>query len=104
MSRNQVKPIVGETDVLIYPFGEDIAGAEEYTGVKFKTMYDEGFRIFCNVDASQDYWVQIHDSYMRQGRINLDGYRLYHSPNLIKSLIDANTVIDSARPTPVPSM
>lgn len=101
---DQVKPIVGETDVLIYPFGEDIAGAEEYTGVKFKTMYDEGFRIFCNVDASQDYWVQIHDSYMRQGRINLDGYRLYHSPNLIKSLIDANTVIDSARPTPVPSM
>ena len=101
---DQVKPIVGETDVLIYPFGEDIAGAEEYTGVKFKTMYDEGFRIFCNVDASQDYWVQIHDSYMRQGRINLDGYRLYHSPNLIKNLIDANTVIDSARPTPVPSM
>ena len=101
---DQVKPIVGETDVLIYPFGEDIAGAEEYTGVKFKTMYDEGFRIFCNVDASQDYWVQLHDSYMRQGRINLDGYRLYHSPNLIKSLIDANTVIDSARPTPVPSM
>ncbi len=101
---DQVKPIVGETDVLIYPFGEDIAGAEEYTGVKFKTMYDEGFRIFCNVDASQDYWVQIHDSYMRQGRINLDGYRLYHSPNLIKSLIDASTVIDSARPTPVPSM
>lgn len=101
---DQVKPIVGETDVLIYPFGEDIAGAEEYTGVKFKTMYDAGFRIFCNVDASQDYWVQIHDGYMRQGRINLDGYRLYHSPNLIKSLIDASTVIDSARPTPVPSM
>lgn len=101
---DQVKPIVGETDVLIYPFGEDIAGAEEYTGVKFKTMYDEGFRIFCNVDASQDYWVQIHDSYMRQGRINLDGYRLYHSPNLIKNLIDAKTVIDSARPTPVPSI
>ncbi len=101
---DQVKPIVGETDVLIYPFGEDIAGAEEYTGVKFKTMYDAGFRIFCNVDASQDYWVQIHDGYMRQGRINLDGYRLYHSPNLIKSLIDASTVIDSARPTPVPSI
>lgn len=101
---DQVKPIVGETDVLIYPFGEDIAGAEEYTGVKFKTMYDAGFRIFCNVDASQDYWVQIHDGYVRQGRINLDGYRLYHSPNLIKSLIDASTVIDSARPTPVPSM
>lgn len=101
---DQVQPIVGDTDVLIYPFGEDIAGAEDYTGAKFNSMYDAGFRIFCNVDASQDYWVQIHDNYMRQGRINLDGYRLYHSPNLIKNLIDAKTVIDSARPTPVPSM
>ena len=101
---DQIQPIVGDTDVLIYPFGEDIAGVEDYSGAKYKSMYDAGFRIFCNVDASQDYWVQIHDSYVRQGRINLDGYRLYHSPNLIKNLIDAKTVIDSARPTPVPSM
>lgn len=100
----QVQPIVGDTDVLIYPFGEDIAGVEDYTGPKYQSMKDAGFRIFCNVDASTDYWVQIHDGYMRQGRINLDGYRLYHSPNLIKNLIDANTVIDSARPTPVPSI
>lgn len=100
----QVQPIVGDTDVLIYPFGEDIAGVEEYQGAKYQSMRDAGFRIFCNVDASADYWVQIHDGYMRQGRINLDGYRLYHSPNLIKNLIDAKTVIDSARPTPVPSL
>ena len=100
----QVQPIVGDTDVLIYPFGEDIAGVEGYTGAKYRSMYDAGFRIFCNVDASSDYWVQIHDGYMRQGRINLDGYRLYHSPSLIKNLVDAATVIDSARPTPVPSL
>lgn len=100
----QVQPIVGDTDVLIYPFGEDIAGVEGYTGAKYQSMYDAGFRIFCNVDASSDYWVQIHDGYMRQGRINLDGYRLYHSPSLIRNLIDAATVIDSARPTPVPSL
>ena len=101
---DQVQPIVGDTDVLIYPFGEDIAGVEDYSGAKYQSMYDAGFRIFCNVDASVDYWVQIHDGYVRQGRINLDGYRLYHSPELIKNLIDAKTVIDSARPTPVPNL
>ena len=101
---DQIQPIVGDTDVLLYPFGQDIAGVEDYSGFKYQTLYDAGFRIYCNVDASQDYWVQIHDGYMRQGRINLDGYRLYHSPGLIDHLIDATTVIDPQRPLPVPSL
>ncbi len=101
---DQVQPIVGDTDVLIYPFGQDIAGVEEYSGAKYQTMRDAGYRIFCNVDASSDYWVQIHDGYMRQGRINLDGYRLYHTPSLVDHLIDASTVIDKNRPLPVPEM
>lgn len=101
---DQIQPIVGDTDIFIYPFGQDIAGVEEYSGAKYDAMYAAGYRIFCNVDASTPYWVQIHDGYVRQGRINLDGYRLYHSPGLIDQLIDAATVIDPARPTPVPSL
>lgn len=101
---DQVQPIVGDTDVLIYPFGQDIAGLEEYSGAKYQTMRDAGYRIFCNVDASSDYWVQINDGYMRQGRINLDGYRLYRTPGLVDHLIDAGTVIDKNRPLPVPNM
>lgn len=102
--KEQVETIVGATDVLIYPFGQDIAGVEDYSGFKYQTMYDAGFRIFCNVDASVDYWVQIHDSYVRQGRINLDGYRLYHYPGLVDNLIDATTVLDPKRPLPVPQL
>lgn len=101
---DQIQPIVGDTDVLIYPFGEDIAGMEEYGGAKYQSLRDAGYRIFCNVDASVDYWVQIHDGYVRQGRINLDGYRLYHTPGLVDHLIDANSVLDPARPLPVPSL
>lgn len=101
---DQIQPIVGDTDIFIYPFGQDIAGVEEYSGAKYDAMREAGYRIFCNVDASVPYWVQIHDGYVRQGRINLDGYRLYHSPGLIDQLIDAATVIDPARPLPVPSL
>ncbi len=101
---DQVQPIVGDADVLIYPFGQDIAGAEDYEGQKYDTLKAAGYSIFCNVDASNDYWVQIHDGYMRQGRINLDGYRLYHTQSLISNLIDAATVIDKNRPLPVPSL
>lgn len=100
----QIQPIVGDTDVFIYPFGNDISGLDGYSGAKFDSMYNAGYRFFCNVDASCPYWVQIHDTYMRQGRINLDGYRLYHTPGLVDELIDAESVLDPARPLPVPSV
>ena len=101
---DQVQPIVGDADVLIYPFGEDVTESEEYVDEKYQVMRDAGYRIFCNVDASNDYWVEIYDGYMRQGRINLDGYRLYHTPGLVDHLIDAGTVIDKKRPLPVPNL
>ena len=42
--------------------------------------------------------------YMRQGRRNLDGYRMYYNPEMVEDLFDAKAVFDPARPTPVPPM
>jgi len=55
------------------------------------------------VDSSE-YWVHIRDHYVRQGRRNLDGYRMYHWPELLTDLIDATAIFDPDRPTPVPKM
>ena len=99
----QVEPIVGDTDILIYPFGDDISGVEGYSGPKYDTLMEAGFRYYCNVD-SHDAWVQIHDKYMRQGRRNLDGYRLYWNPEMLDDLFDVNDVMDPNRPLPVPSL
>lgn len=48
---DQIAAVIGETDVLLYPFGSDIAGVEAYKGAKFDTLYGLGFRYFCNVDS-----------------------------------------------------
>ena len=100
---DEVQPILGETDVLIYAHGEDIAGIEKYTAEneKFVILQNFGYRYFCNVD-SNPYWVQIGTDYMRQGRRNLDGYRMYHYPNMVADLFDVNAVWDWERPVPVP--
>ncbi len=100
-----VKPIVGDTDVIIFAFGADIGGWEGYTSdnEKFNYLKNVGFNIFCNVDSSQ-YWVQFGNTYMRQGRRNLDGYRMYYNPEMVEDLFDASSVFDPARPTPVPEM
>lgn len=100
---DQIAAVIGETDVLLYPFGSDISGVEAYKGAKFDTLYGLGFRYFCNVDSAE-HWVQIHDGYVRQGRRNIDGYRMYYQSNLLDDLFDTKTVWDDARPTPVPKI
>lgn len=100
---DQVESIVGETDIFIYPHGSDIAGIGKYSGSKYETLYNAGFRFFCNVDSTQ-HWVQIRNDYVRQGRRNLDGYRMWYNPDLLEDLFDVDKVFDPARPTPVPSI
>lgn len=97
----QVRPIVGDTDVLIYAHGEDIAGIGKYSGEKFETLKSYGFKYFCNVDSAKA-WVQIQDDYVRQGRRNLDGYRMWYNPELLEDLFVVDDVWDKTRPTPVP--
>ncbi len=102
---NNVAPVVGDTDVLIFAFGADIGDWQPYSSDnQFFTYFKQnGFDIFCNVDSSQ-YWVQFGDNYMRQGRRNLDGYRMYYNPDMVSDLFDVEQAWDSSRPTPVPEM
>ncbi|MDO5782512.1 MAG: polysaccharide deacetylase family protein [Eubacteriales bacterium] len=101
--KENVDPLIGGTDIIIFAFGADLAGAEDYSGEKFEYLKGQGYNYFCNVDSSQ-YFVQIRSNYFRQGRRNLDGYRMYYNPELLTDLFDAQSVFDSSRPVPVPTM
>lgn len=101
---DQVESLIGDTDIFIYPHGADIAGVEKYSGAKYDALYNAGFRYFCNVDGSTPHWVQIWNKYVRQGRRNLDGYRMWYNPDLLDDLFDVDEIFDPARPTPVPSI
>ena len=100
-----VASIVGPTDIILYPYGGDIAGVEEYdfNNEKFSYLYEQGLRYFCNVDSNQ-YWTQKGSNYFRMGRRNVDGYRMYHDGEGLTDLFDVSTVFDPKRPTPVPNM
>ena len=102
---NTVEPIVGETDIILYPHGSDIAGTGQYTfdNAKFAALYEDGYRYFFNVDGNK-YWCQLGSNYYRGGRRNLDGYRMYHYPKKCSDLFDVDEVFDPARPTPVPKL
>ncbi len=93
----EVEPILGETDLYIYPFGSDICDWRGYKGDKYEYLKKAGFWYFCNVDASR-YWIQIKDGYMRMGRINADGERMVKTPNKLDYFFDSAKILDKTRP------
>lgn len=100
-----VQSVIGDTDVILYPHGSDIAGIEKYDSgnAKFNYLYEDGYRYFFNVDG-HTYWGQMGSNYYRGGRRNMDGYRMYHNPEMCDDLFDASIVFDKNRPTPVPDI
>ncbi|MDO4307689.1 MAG: polysaccharide deacetylase [Eubacteriales bacterium] len=101
--KENVDPLIGGTDIIIFAFGADLSQIDDYSGEKFEYLKSSGYNYYCNVDSSK-YFVQIRDRYFRMGRRNLDGYRMYYNPELVEDLFDASEVFDKSRPTPVPPM
>lgn len=109
---HEVDSLIGPTDIILYPFGADIGDWHPYTteNERYNYLRAAGFRYFCNVDSNQ-YWVQIGDGFLRQGRRNLDGYRMWKditaedpAHRKLDDLFRAEDVFDADRPTPVPEM
>lgn len=107
--KENVEPIVGKTNTIIFAHGTDLEqGLKDYsvTNEKFQYYYSEGYRVFCNVDATQ-YATHFGPDYLRQGRRNLDGYRIYYNAigeqNNLSDIFDAAEILDPDRP-PVPAL
>lgn len=106
--KKNVEPLVGATDTIIFAHGEDLQGQGDYdeSNEKYQYLRGEGYTIFCNVDSHQ-YTTWFGKDYMRQGRRNLDGYRIYYNAigeeNNLSDLFDAKEILDPERP-PVPRL
>ncbi len=105
----EVRPIVGDTLELIYPFGADISSVTPYSNAnpKFAFLHGtEGFKYYFNVDASQPFWMQIEAGSVRQARINVDGITLQKAldgkTTVLDPFFNAQSTIDPQRPLPVP--
>ncbi|NLJ70507.1 MAG: polysaccharide deacetylase [Clostridiaceae bacterium] len=102
-----VLPIVGETDIMIYPFGSPFSLSIDdynYDNPRFAYLKQKGFDYFCTVDGSKQYTTSIRGDFLLQGRRNLDGYRMFYNPEMVDDLIDVDYVFDEARPLPVPPL
>lgn len=106
--RENVEPLVGEVDTIIFAHGQDLGdwGAYDESNPKYRYLREQGYSIFCNVDSNQ-YRTWYGTDYLRQGRRNLDGYRIYNNAvglqDSVSDLFDAAEIMDPERP-PVPAL
>ncbi len=92
--KSLMTPYVGETNILITPFG----GRFGTEGAVYDYIVKElGFTIVCPVGAGMATTYQQHG--MMQDRLNLDGYTMIKHPERVsKYFFDPAPIIDPARP------
>ncbi len=90
--KEEVGSLVGETDIYIYPYGEEV----DYPSDKATYLKNEGFRFFCGVWTKP--FVSVKNTYVRQTRCNLDGFNMITRPNSLADLFDVSKVLDTDRP------
>lgn len=91
--KQKTEPVVGSTDLLLYPQGTDIASWKDYSeeNQKFVYLQEQGFDYFCNLDPNL-YWVQIRDTYLRQGRIEARNFFAGESNTDMPESLETETI------------
>jgi hypothetical protein len=86
----EVKPILGETDLYIYPFGAGLENIEE----KHKILRDRNFNLFFGVGSGYGYRIGPGSEYIFLSRRNIDGQYFRIFRNSDKKLFDIDKVMD----------
>jgi len=84
----EVKPLLGETDLYIYPFGAGLESQED----KHKILREKNFNLFFGVGAGFSYSER--GDYIYLDRRNIDGFYFRTFKNRESRLFDIEKVID----------
>jgi len=86
----EVKPILGETELYIYPYGATLENQRE----KHKILRDRNFNLFFGVGNGYGYKVGPRSEYIFLTRRNIDGcyFRLFRNSD--KKIFDIDKVMD----------
>ena len=102
--QTQVEPIVGKTEIYVYPYGEwEIFDKDGNISYKHQLLQDAGFKLFCGVGI-QPYFSYLPNKkgnkVLFMDRTPFDGNTFRSKATMLKRLIDVNAVYDhSLRPS-----
>lgn len=88
----EVEPLIGPTDVYIYPFGSAVTPSDP----KFQYLLQSGFRIMNAVGPAP--YLKATSAYAMMDRRHIDGIALHSQRKLLLPFFDADQIIDPVRP------
>ncbi|MDR0443861.1 MAG: polysaccharide deacetylase family protein [Treponema sp.] len=86
----EVRPIIGDTDLFIYPFGAGLENNEE----RHKILRDRNFIVFFDVGRGWGHKIGPESEYLYFTRINIDGFHFRVYKDRADRLFDIDKVID----------
>lgn len=95
----EVLPILGEVDILVYPYGDDLTESvtDAYEGDKFTELHNAGFRFYIGMDNEVAASAQVNPNYFRQTRRWVTGAKMAYASDMYTDLFDAAAVLNTER-------
>lgn len=94
---DEVVSLLGQFDIFTFAQNDDITTDPVYSGEKYDTLYENGFRYYIGFSTDGKPWTTVTDNYIRQGRIMVTGSNLAHKPEWFTSMFDASSVLGPNR-------
>lgn len=93
----EVVPILGKMDAIVYAQLNDLTEEATYSGEKYQLLQNDGFRYYLGFCDDGKPWATVTNDYVRQGRIMVTGATLAHHADWFTGMFDAASVLDSSR-------
>ena len=94
---DEVTPILGTLDVMVFAQDSDINNGMLYSGEKYDYLKSLGFNYFLGYSADGDSFTFISEEYVRQGRLLVNGTNLTQNAAWFNGIFDTEGLLDAAR-------
>ena len=88
----QITPVIGDTNIMVFAQSSDIG---DYTGTKYKALYDKGFRFF--IGQADKPFADVANTYVRQKRLMVTGSSMFWNGKMFSGMFDTAAVLNSMR-------
>ncbi|MDO4633746.1 MAG: hypothetical protein Q4B01_07810 [Eubacteriales bacterium] len=88
---NKIGSLVGSTNLMFYPYGEDLT--PEYP--KHSWLLEKGYQYFFSIWSTAE-WIEVTPNYVRQSRRAIDGYDLYLYKEDMEDFFDADKILEKS--------
>lgn len=96
--KEEVVPILGEVDTLVFAQNSDIdSGTGAYSGDKFTLLQKNGFTKYIGYCTDGAPWVSLNGNYLRMGRVMVTGSTVAHNADWFEGIFDAKNILDKTR-------